>query len=339
VTKPDACCVQHIHGKQADTWELIGPDRQPLPEAQSFLRKLSLRALSPRSIRTYAYDLLCAYRWMHHSRLRPQQIHGEQLVEFIAFQQQQPPAAHSTINRRVRLLERLVTFLTGKPPVLAPWQIVQALGPYRRSLRSALYLPQPRRLIEALSDGEVIDFLSSLNTWRDRAIVLLMWAAGLRCCEILRLQLHDVQLDSMSLRLRGKGNKERTMPLAESIVKPLLHYLHIERPSSDSLACFLSLKGPHRGRPMTYSGLRRLFRYHRLRANVPKANPHRFRHTFGANMTRARVPLPVLSRMMGHALARTTMRYIQLADPELRQEYDRAIRSLSSNGVLDEPNS
>jgi len=162
-----------------------------------------------------------------------------------------------------------------------------------------------------------------------------MWGTGLRACEVLALRLHDVDLHGMSLRVRGKGRKERTMPLAESVAKPLLHYLNFERPSTDSSMFFLALKGPHRGQTMTYAGLRRLFRYHRMKSKLAKANPHRFRHTFGANMTRCRVPLAVLSRMMGHAFPHTTMRYVQLHDEEINEEYERALRALNQNGVLD----
>jgi len=335
VKKSEAFCVRHVYNASDDSWQLMAADGQPLPDVGRFLHRVGLRGLSSRSLRTYAYDLLCAYRWMYQRRLDPQELSGEQLVEFIDFMRQPPPAAPSTINRRVRLLERFVAFLTGKPPPLAPWQVFQPLRPYRRSRRSSLYVRVPSPLIEPLSDSEVLAFLRSLHTWRDRAIAVLMWGAGLRACEILGLQLQDVDLHRMGLRIHGKRQKERMMPLAQAVAKPLLHYLNFERPSTACCTFFVALKGPRRGQPMTYAGLRRLFRYHRLKSKVSKANPHRFRHTFGVNMTRCRVPLAVLSRMMGHAFPHTTMRYVQLHDEEVHEEYDRALRALSHNGVLD----
>jgi len=124
------------------------------------------------------------------------------------------------------------------------------------------------------------------------------------------------------------------MPLAENVAKVLLQYLASERPSRSSHRFFVVLKGPRRGQPMTYTGLHRVFRYHRMTSKVLNANAHRFRHTFGTNMTRCRVPLAVLATMMGHSSPQTTLRYIQLNDQEVRQQYDAALKTLNTTGML-----
>ena len=76
---------------------------------------------------------------------------------------------------------------------------------------------------------------------------------------------------------------------------------------------------------MTPAGLRSLFRHHRLRSRVPQANPHRFRHTFGADMVRAGISLPALQHLMGHSQIHTTMLYVQLAPQDVWREYARAV--------------
>ena len=81
-------------------------------------------------------------------------------------------------------------------------------------------------------------------------------------------------------------------------------------------------------------GLRRIFRYHRNKSGITQANPHRFRHSFGANMTRCRVPLLVLARMMGHSSPHTTMRYAEIEDHELRAHYQQALDILQAKGLL-----
>ena len=163
-----------------------------------------------------------------------------------------------------------------------------------------------------------------------------MWVAGLRSCEILDLRLADVDFQTMSLKVLGKGRKERMLPLAETLAKVMLQYLTCERPARASPHFFVVLKGPRRGQPMTYSGLHRVFRYHRLTSRIANANPHRFRHTFGANMTRARMPLAILATMMGHSSPQTTLRYIQLNDQDLRQQYEEALHALHAGGGGDE---
>jgi hypothetical protein len=89
------------------------------------------------------------------------------------------------------------------------------------------------------------------------------------------------------MRVLGKGNKKRVMPLPPEIIEVLEKYLRLERPLTNSSSLFVSLKGRQRGRAMTPAGLRSLFRHHRLRSRVPQANAHRLRHTFGADMVRA----------------------------------------------------
>ena len=78
---------------------------------------------------------------------------------------------------------------------------------------------------------------------------------------------------------------------------------------------------------MTLAGLRSLFRHHRSRSQVPQANPHRFRHTFGATMVRAGISLPALQLLMGHSQIRTTMLYVQLAPQDVWREYARAVQN------------
>src|SRR5204863_265590 len=82
---------------------------------------------------------------------------------------------------------------------------------------------------------------------------------GLRSCEVLALELEDVQLADGQMRVRGKGNKKRLVPLPPDILEVLGHYLRHERPLTNSPALFISLKGRQRGRPVTAAGLRSLF--------------------------------------------------------------------------------
>ena len=80
---------------------------------------------------------------------------------------------------------------------------------------------------------------------------------------------------------------------------------------------------------MTPAGLRSLFRHHRRKTTIVKANPHRFRHTFGADMIRAGVSLPALMRLMGHSQIHTTMLYVQLSPQDVWLEFHRAVLKLN----------
>ena len=79
---------------------------------------------------------------------------------------------------------------------------------------------------------------------------------------------------------------------------------------------------------MTAAGLRSLFRHHRKRSSVPTANPHRFRHTFGADMARAGISLPALMKLMGHAMIQHTMLYVELSPEDVRREFHHVMEKL-----------
>ncbi len=200
-------------------------------------------------------------------------------------------------------------------------------GRFHRVMTSGLRLKQPQRVIVPLSADEVANFWGSFRNFRDLALVALMLLDGLRSRETLDLRLEDLQLADAQIRVLGKGNKQRLLPLPADTIQVLQNYLRLERPLTNSPALFVSLKGRQRGKPMTVAGLRSLFRHHRLRSQVLRANPHRFRHTFGADMVRAGISLPALQRLMGHTHIRTTMLYVQLAPQDVWREYARAVQN------------
>src|SRR5262249_2423141 len=177
-----------------------------------------------------------------------------------------------------------------------------------------------------LSAEQVARFWRGFRTFRDISIIALMLFDGLRSRELLHLQFEDLRLSEGFLSILGKGNKQRVLPLPADTIQSLENYIRLERPSISSPALFVSLKGRHRGQPMTSAGLRSLFRHHRKLSCVPEANPHRFRHTFGADMVRAGVSIPALMRLMGHSNIRTTMLYVQLSPKDVWDEYARAVQ-------------
>jgi site-specific recombinase XerD len=148
---------------------------------------------------------------------------------------------------------------------------------------------------------------------------------GLRSAEVLALNCDDVLLPEAQLRVRGKGNKLRFLPLAPETIQLLDHYLQLERPSPCGAALFVVLKGRARGTCMTAAGLRSLFRHHRQTTGITLAHPHRFRHTFASDMVRAGMSLPALMRLMGHADIQTTLQYVRITPQDVYHEYARAV--------------
>ena len=237
----------------------------------------------------------------------------------------------TTINDRVACADRAIRNEFPDAPCQAAHGF-QQLYLHRRPLGlgrprfelSRLRVREPKLAIVPLSVDEVARFWSSFRNARDLAIVGLMLMHGLRSAEVMALNRDDVLLSEGQLRVRGKGNKLRFLPLAPETTQLLDHYLLLERPDPCSAALFVVLKGPARGQRMTPAGLRSLFRHHRRTTGVQLANPHRFRHTFASDMVRAGISLPALMQLMGHAGIQTTLHYVQVSAQDVYLQYARA---------------
>ena len=305
-----------------------------------YLDILCLRRMAPLTLRGYAQALLHFLRWwesLHHTvTITPAALTDSILLDYVRFQSgQQPPPAGCTINQRVAVVDRALRCLFPQ----APRQIAPALQVrYWRRAPMGLGRPAPalsrvrvkeeKRTIVPLSVDEVARFWASFRTSRDLAIVGLMLLQGLRSREVLALNREDVSLTEAQIRVHGKGDKTRFLPLAPESVQLVDHYLRLERPSVATPPLFVSLKGGARGGRMTPAGLRSLFRYHRRTTGVKRANPHRFRHTFASDMVRAGVSLPALMRLMGHANIQTTLIYVEVTPLDVYQQYARAAAQL-----------
>jgi site-specific recombinase XerD len=310
-------------------------EREEIAWANSFLDAQRIRQLSVRSLRAYAYDLLHFARWWSQHPAKPlSEVTESTLLDYVRYQlDQQPKPTPQTVNHRLVVLHCLYRFHLGTeiPPGQSHFQRTYTrrsplgYGRPRRATALGLRLKQPRRIIVPLSGQQVATFWHSFYSFRDLALVGLMLLDGLRSGEALSLQMEDLQLADAQMRVIGKGNKPRVLPLPREVIDVLQNYLRLERPLTNSPSLFVCLKGRQRGQSMTPAGLRSLFRTHRIRCQVPQANPHRLRHTFGADMVRAGISLPALQHLMGHSQIHTTMLYVQLAPQDVWREYARAV--------------
>jgi integrase/recombinase XerD len=319
----------------ASPYRLFNEQGQEITWANAFLDAQCVRQLSLRSLRAYAYDLLHFARWWAEDRPLSE-ITESTLLDYARYQlDQQPKPTPQTVNHRLCVLHCLYRFHSGCeiPAGQSHFQRLYTTRPLlrygrsRRAVALGLRLKQPRRVIVPLSAEQVSKFWASFRTFRDLALVGLMLLDGLRSCEVLALQIEDLQLADTQMWVLGKGSKKRILPLPGELIEVLQNYLRLERPFTSSHCLFVSLKGHQRGQPMTAVGLRSLFRHHRTHSEIPHANPHRLRHTFGADMVRAGISLPALQHLMGHSQIHTTMLYVQLAPQDVWREYARVVQN------------
>ena len=302
-----------------------------------FLDRERVRCLAETTLRSYAMDLLHFLRWWvsmnNTDAVSESGRSATVLLDYLRFQAGQlPKPAAATINRRLGVVECALRneFPDAASP-FAPgfhhfywWHSPLGYGRPRPAL-SRMRVRQPKRIVVPLSVDEVARFWSSFHTSRDLAIVGLMLLQGLRLREVIGLNCEDVILPESQIRVHGKGNKIRILPLASDTLLLLDHYLRLERPAECGPALFVSLKGRARGVRMTPAGMRSLFRYHRRISETTIAHPHRLRHTFASDMIRAGISLPALMHLMGHANVSTTMIYVHISPRDVFEQYARAV--------------
>jgi site-specific recombinase XerD len=337
-------------------WSLVGSGPAGVDVVNDYLGYLADRGYSPRTVRAYAFDLLAFARWLVAEGLAVDEVTTEVLLRFLAFcRSASTPGrpggnvysirdgrnsgyAATTINRRLVAISGLFSYRqmrdgsAANPVPQGPTARRGTAGEASGLLahlrkpkqRSRLRVREPRRLPRGLDRKETTALLSSLRTERDRAIAGLMLLSGLRSAEVLGLRVRDVDVGRGWVRVIGKGDKERRVPLDPDVAGLIQTYLFAERPESDCDTLFLVAKGPNRGKPLTPAGLRTIFRYHRTKAAVPAGHPHALRHTFGTALAEAGVDLAVLQALMGHDHVDSSAAYIHLSPAHVRAAYDVA---------------
>jgi site-specific recombinase XerD len=325
-------------------------------EMNDYLGYLADRGYSPRTVRAYAFDLLAFARWLVTEGLGLAEVTTDGLLRYLTFCRtvalpgrpggnvysirdgRNVGYAATTINRRLAAVSGLFTFRMMRDPSagnpvprraearrVAQGERSGLLAHLRTpKRRSALRVREPRRLPRGLDRAETTALLASFRTDRDRAIAGLMLFSGLRSAEVLGLRIVDVDIPRGWVRVIGKGDKERRVPVDPDVAGLIQTYLLVERPQTEAREVFLVAKGPHRGQPLTPAGLRTVFRYHRGKAGVPAGHPHALRHSFGTALAEAGVDLAVLQALMGHDHVDSSAAYIHLAPAHVRAAYDAA---------------
>jgi integrase/recombinase XerD len=204
--------------------------------------------------------------------------------------------------------------------------------PGRRGRGGVRLVRTPRTLPRVLSPAEVDALLGALRTRRDRAIVLAMLLGGLRRCEVLGLRLSDVSVGERRVHIKsGKGGRERIVPVSGRFFAALGEYLELDRPAdAGTEACFVVLKGPRRGLPLSAAGLDEVLAGARARAGLERCTCHQLRHTCLTRLREQGMALEAVQAQAGHASIESTRIYLHLANDWLEREYLAAAEAIDA---------
>ena len=265
-------------------------------------RFLASPGLSEATRRAYRADLRDFGSWLHARGLVLDDVDVRVLADYTSeLGRARRGLAPATVGRRLSAVRSLVRHALG------PSRVPEAALAPRRARRLP-ETPRPAE-VEQLVDGLLADDPLGL---RNAALVELVYSCGLRSAEAVGLDLADVDLEREQLHVRGKGGKERLVPLGEEAAWQLGRWLRDGRPALARGACdalFLSV----RGRRLDTSALRRL---------VP--HPHRLRHAYATHLLEGGADLRTIQELLGHASLSTTQIYSHVDARRLRRVYDRA---------------
>ena len=277
------------------------------------------RGLSRNTLEAYRSDLLQFGEWLGRTGHDPLTVgHGELsafAAELATGREERPPAAPATLQRKVACLRSFYRHLR-RTAVLTDDPTAHLRAP-----------KQGRRLPHVLSRDEVAQLLRQPRgteppALRDRALLETMYACGLRASEAIGLEVGDLDLEEGILRARGKGSKERLVPIGSEAAQALRIYLERGRPRMVGDRWEARLFVNQRGAGLTRQGLYKIVQRHAASAGLAaKMSPHTLRHTFATHLLAGGCDLRSLQEMLGHADIATTQLYTHLSADRLKDVY------------------
>ena len=277
------------------------------------------RSLSPRTVEAYLSDLRQFKLFLAQPGEEDATARLLEKVDLLLLRrflaQLHKGCSRTSIGRKLSVLRAFFRFLVREG--VLPVSPADGLSTPRREhyLPKVLSAEQTGRLLDQPVPG------NPLLALRDLAIFELIYSCGLRVSELTGLQVASIDLQQQSLRVLGKGNKERLLPVGRQACKAVLTYLEERRRPPPSSPLFVNQRG---GRLTPRSVQRNLKKRLQLLGLPGDATPHALRHSFATHLLDAGADLRVIQELLGHASLSTTQKYTKVSFAHLTEVYDRA---------------
>ena len=277
----------------------------------SFLANLRLeKGLSTNTINAYANDCLSFLKWVNsEEKIDILSIQEEQVERYVKnFQVQN--LASSTINRKISSLKHFYLFLHKKKLVKSN-PIASFSGP-----------KNVRPLPKSMSENDVASLIQAPDCknfigLRDKAMLELLYATGVRISELINLQYTNIDLNRSLIKVMGKGNKERLIPFGENALACLLDYINFRRANNLSLSSrdfFIS----QQGKKITRQAFWHRIKQYLMQTGLPlDISPHTLRHAFATHLLNNGADLRSVQMLLGHSDLSTTQIYTHIAKQRL----------------------
>lgn len=282
------------------------------------------RRYSPLTVRNYRHDIESFLAWLgtDDAHFDPKQIKSSDIRRRIIYRIDVDHVGAASMNREISSLRALFRWLLRTGAIER--DIFRPIASLRTSHRLPAFVPESR-MSGIVSDCDSECGSDNFETARNSLMVLLFYACGLRLAELVGIDRNDFSSDYTSLLVRGKGDKERLVPILEFLREKILKYLAlIERQNicnSSEKALFLTKKGKRISRSVVYRAVQGELN----RAGVQgKKSPHVLRHTFATHLLNGGADMREIQELMGHASLQATQVYTHNSITRLREIYAKA---------------
>ena len=276
------------------------------------------RGLSENTIASYGIDLKLFLEYLRENEIPSfKQVNKEVIVNYMQAEKNNNKA-NSSILRSVSSLRKFFQYLAQEKIIEKDPMLLIDTPKKKQHLPQVLTEEEVEKLLHSPNTGQVLGL-------RDRAMLELMYATGLRISEIINLKLEDLHLTMGTLQTLGKGHKERIVPVGDEAIKWINRYLEEARPKllkqKRSNYLFLNFHGNNLTRQGVWKNLKAEVRKAGIQKNI---TPHTLRHSFATHILENGADLRIVQELLGHADISTTQIYTHLSNKQLADIYNRA---------------
>lgn len=279
----------------------------------TFLNMLKVeRNFSAHTLKSYHDDLVQFNHFLEQELINLRTFEYKDARNYLSYLYSQN-LKRTTVSRKISTLRTFYEFwMTQDETIINPF--VQLVHPKKEN-----YLPQffYEEEMEALFETVAKDTKKGL---RDRVILELLYATGIRVSELVNIQLKDINMSLPGVKVLGKGNKERFVPFGEFCRQSIEQYLREFKPIQHTKHSFLLVN--MNGAPITERGVRYVLNdVVKRTAGVTEIHPHKLRHTFATHLLNQGADLRTVQSLLGHVNLSTTGRYTHVSNQQLRKVY------------------
>lgn len=276
------------------------------------------RGLSENTINSYGIDLKLFLEYLRENEIPSfKQVNKEVIVNYMQSEKNNNKA-NSSILRSVSSLRKFFQYLAQEKIIEKDPMLLIDTPKKKQHLPQVLTKEEVEKLLRSPNTGQVLGL-------RDRAMLELMYATGLRISEIINLKLEDLHLTMGTLQTLGKRHKERIVPVGDEAIKWVNRYLEEARPKllkqKRSNYLFLNFHGNNLTRQGVWKNLKAEVRKAGIQKNI---TPHTLRHSFATHILENGADLRIVQELLGHADISTTQIYTHLSNKQLADIYNRA---------------